>query len=308
MINVTLIGFGNVGSTLATLLLHSGYPMHLNIMDPNPDRHGAFLDIFHGLHLYDSKSLTINDHAQYLKADYIFHAAGVQNVHGAGRLSTTQLNIKLTRTLFEGFEFANNPYVIVIANPVDIVSYAVSRYSSIDPSRIIGTGTYLDSIRLSYYLSTLSHYSAHQIEALVVGEHGDSMVPIYSATKVNGDPISTLTEFSEDILETASELTKTAAFQIRETQPGTRYGVSKCAERIFEHLIQSRVMTISASILIDERHCNDLELNAPLFISLPVEIVKDKKPRIIDLKYSETEKNSLKVSAKLLAQHMPQQW
>lgn len=86
---------------------------------------------------------------------------------------------------------------------------------------------------------------------------------------VNGSPILHDSHFTATVLNEASELTKTAAFQIRETQPGTRYGVSKCAERIFDHLIQKTSMKAPLSTLVDEEHASQLGLSSPLFISLP---------------------------------------
>lgn len=78
-------------------------------MDPDPKKQGAFLDIFHGLHLYNEKNLSINHVLQFERSDFIFHTAGIQNVHGEGRLSTTDLNVELTKALFENSDFQNNP-------------------------------------------------------------------------------------------------------------------------------------------------------------------------------------------------------
>ena len=103
MINVTVIGFGYVGSSLSLLLLNNQHSLRLNIMEPHPSFEGAFLDLSHGLPLYNEKELYRNNEELFIHADFIFYAAGIPNVHGESRLSTAKQNVQLSKehTTFE---------------------------------------------------------------------------------------------------------------------------------------------------------------------------------------------------------------
>ena len=208
MINVTVIGFGNVGSSLTLLLLKTQHALRLNIMEPDEQAEGAFLDLAHGMPLYQDKELNFNDEGLFLNSDFIFHTAGTPNVSGASRLSTAQQNVALTKDIFEHRNFLKDPFIIVITNPVDLVAKAVNQYSGVPSEKIIGTGTFIDSMRLAYYLSTLSNYKASDFDAFVLGEHGSSQVPVFSSTKVNGKSILDDPEFSVEDLESAALVTK----------------------------------------------------------------------------------------------------
>ena len=108
MVNITIIGLGYVGSSLALLLLNHQHPIRLNIMEPNPECEGAYLDLAHGMPLYHDKALHKNDESLFLNADFIFYAAGIPNLHGGSRLSTAQQNIELSKNIFKTKNFCQD--------------------------------------------------------------------------------------------------------------------------------------------------------------------------------------------------------
>lgn len=272
MINVTVIGFGNVGSVLSVMLLNAIQDIRLNIMDPEPSLEGAFLDLHHGMPLFKSAELHINDPDLFEEADFVFFTAGTPNKHGGSRLATAKKNIELTKEIFEGVRFKFDPFVIVITNPVDIVAHSVYQYSGLSSEKVIGTGTLLESVRLSYYLSQLSGYSMNHFNSMVLGEHGDSQVPIYSQTRLNQKLIKDYPEFDQELLNRAKELTRTAAFQIRETQKGTTYGVAKCGLKIMQDLIGDEQHNYPLSVLTNKHYMNLLNIDHPIYISVPVSV------------------------------------
>lgn len=302
MIDVTVIGFGNVGSSLSLLLLNNRHDMRLNVIEPNPQREGAFLDLAHGMTLYPNKELHINNQGLFDDADFIFYTAGIPNVHGGSRLSTAKQNIGLTQQLFEGRSFNKLPYIIVITNPVDIVAHSVFQYSGLPNNHVIGTGTYLDSVRLAYYLSVLSSFEPDEIDATVLGEHGDSQVPVYSLTKINGESIAEHKEFTGEMLTNATELTRNAAFEIRETQKGTTYGISKCAEMLMNYLMEEEEHVVSLSVLTNDHYRSLLDLDHDIYISVPVRISKKGVYPIENISLTSKEYADLKESAKILAE------
>jgi L-lactate dehydrogenase len=303
MLNVTLVGCGYVGSSLALLLLNNNHSIRLNIMEPNENFEGTFLDLSHGMSLYHQKELHRNDAQLLLEADFVFYTAGTPNIHGESRLSTAKSNIELTRSIFEKKLFLNNPYIIVITNPVDIVSHAVYQFSNLPSDRVIGTGTFLDSIRLSYYLSQVSGQKPTDFESYVLGEHGDSQVPIYSNTKWKGEPIFDYSEFPQQTLDLAGKMTRDAAFKIRETQIGTTYGISKCAEILMNYLVNKEKHLIPLSMLTNKHYRNLLNLNQDIYISLPAEISKGKVVINNKMEFSPNELAAFRKSAAIIAEN-----
>jgi L-lactate dehydrogenase len=302
MIDVTVIGFGSVGSALSLLLLNNKNNMRVNILEPDPNKEGAILDLSHGMSLYPGKELYVNDYDMFANADFIYFTAGTPNLHGGSRLSTAKQNIQLTKDLFDDQEFNKVPYIIVITNPVDIISYHVMKFSNLPYDHVVGIGTFLDSVRLSYYLSVLSDYKADEINAYVLGEHGDSQFAAYSMTKVQGSPITEFAFFSPERLEEAQTLTRNAAFQIRETQGGTLYGVSKCAETILNSLMSSEVSHYPLSILTNEHYNKMLKLDRSVYISVPIQI-SNKGIRIDNEVHLEgAELNLYQKSAKIISE------
>lgn len=301
-INITVIGFGYVGSSLSLLLLNNKHPIRLNVMETNPKSVGAFLDLAHGISLYDRKELHVNQEELFLNADFIYYAAGIPNIHGSSRLSTAKQNLALSKEIFEHRNFVKNPYIIAITNPVDIVANAVHKNSGLPSDRVFGTGTFLDSVRLAYNLSSLSGYNASDFGTMVLGEHGNSQVPIYSQSTFKGKAILKNSKFRKQDLEKAADLTKNAAFQIRETQAATSYGVSKCAEVLLDYLLGDEEHFITLSMLSNDYYRTLLSLNRNIYLSMPVRI-KNGQISIIDRKdFLEQEIMAYQKSASILAE------
>lgn len=301
MIHITVVGFGNVGSVLSVMLLNAFEGISLNVMDPDPNREGAFLDLAHGMSLYNNREFHVNDEELFNAADFIFYTAGTPNKHGGSRLSTAKENIALTKQIFQGRFFKKEPYVIVITNPVDIVTHRVYEYTNLPENKVIGTGTLLDSVRLSYYLSELTSTHPDDYNAMVLGEHGDSQFAVYSHTKYKEKLVEEMTMFTPDILEEAEILTRNAAFQIRETQKGTTYGVAKCAVKILEALLNDVIHVYPLTLRTTEHYMRLLALDFPIHISMPAKISAEGIFVLEDINFSQSELESYRKSAAILS-------
>lgn len=185
-----------------------------------------------------------------------------------------------------------------------MVSHAVFRYSGLPSERIIGTGTLLDSIRLSYYLSSVSGKNVDSFKSYVLGEHGSSQVPIYSMTKFNGKPILEEGIFTQNILNIAEDLTRNAAYQIRETQQGTTYGVSKCAETLFNYLLGEKEHLLTLSMLTNAHYRNLLKLEKDIYISMPVKLKKNTIEVYDKINLTPDELNAYRASARVIAENI----
>lgn len=301
MINITVIGFGNVGAALLLLLLNNARAIRLNVMEPDDQRKGAFLDLAHSMFLYLNKELIVNDQDLLNDSDFIFYTAGKPNVHGRSRLSTAKQNIQLAKELFEGRKFNKIPYIITITNPVDIVSHALYQFSRLPAEHVVGTGTFLDSIRLAYYLSALSDYEIHDFDPTILGEHGESQFAAFSLTKVKDANILHCNDFAAETLFTAEQLTRDAAFQIRETQKGTTYGVAKCAEVIMNSLLDNETHYFPLSMLTNKYFNSLLQLDHSIYISMPAEISAQGIKIVNDIQLTEAELKAYRKSAETLA-------
>lgn len=304
MITVTLIGFGNVGASLSLLLLNNRHHIRLNVMEPSQQTEGALLDLAHSMSLYPTKELNINDETLFLSSDFIFYTAGTPNEHGGSRLSKAKENIQLCKEIFSPRTFTNKPYIIVISNPVDIISHAVYQFSGLAANQVVGTGTFLDSIRLSYYLSKLSSTPVSDFETWVLGEHGSSQVPIFSMSKRKGKALMNQSVFTSKELEHAAELTKDAAYHIRKTQTGTKYGVAKCASILFDYLLGDKEQVLPLSMLTNDYYRSLLQLNRNIYISLPVKVKNGSLANNNEINLSVMELQALRQSAALIADLM----
>ena len=301
MINVSVIGFGGVGSTLTLLLLNNCIEMTINIVEPNPEKAGAILDMEHSISLYPTKELHLNNASLFESADFVFYSAGSPNMHGESRFSKASQNIELSRSVFEGVKFLKTPYIIVITNPVDIIPYYVQQYTGLPINNVIGVGTFLECVRLSHCLSELSGYSHKDINAFVVGEHGETQVPAYSITTVKGTLISSLPQFNVGVLKNAAEKTKNAAFEIRKTEPGTKYAVTKCAESIMTYLLSEEVITVPLSVCTNTFYNKLLGLEKSIYLSVPVDISRKGIHINESIVLNDEEITELSISAKAVA-------
>lgn len=280
---VSIIGIGNVGKAMFTLLLHHPSIQQINIMDPSDVQEGTILDMLHMQALLTDKSILVNDEEAFSQSDYHFHCAGIQNKIGESRLSILEKNAELCETIFGNKNLKETSRIIVISNPLDIITHYTIKASQLPAQQVIGTGTLLDASRLNHYLGY------KDLKAWVLGEHGDSQVAITS----NLDK-------ETPTLDKAIEDTRLAAISIRKTQDYTAFGVVECAYKIFEQWESSSSETLPLSIQTNDYYNDLLKLDQSICISLPVALNK-KGYDILPWPFNQDELEQLKSSAQLLA-------
>lgn len=244
---ITIIGFGNIGKQIASLLLNHNN-ITINIIDPDNNIKGAILDMNQANQLYNNQTLVYNDFELFNQSDFIFHCAGASVPKGESRLTTSKLSIEITKAIFKDYQPKKNPFIIVVANPVEIIATITHKITGLPKQNIIGTGTFLDSLRMNFVVKSKLNKNNVDVNSILLGEHGDSVYLSEQLSQINNRPLNHY--FSNDELLKMLREVKRSAFEIKKTQSATIYGVSHCAVKIFYSLLSPTQHKIPVSTSI----------------------------------------------------------
>lgn len=301
---VVLIGTGMVGMSFAYALVNQGGICNeLVLIDVNKTRaNGEAMDLNHGLAFAKSNmKIYAGEYKDCKDADIVVIAAGVAQKDGETRLDLLQRNTEVFRSIINPVVKSGFDGIFLVAtNPVDImtrVTYELSRFGA---SRVIGTGTSLDTARLRYLLGDYFTVDPKNIHAYVIGEHGDSeFVPLSQvmlATK-------SVTEILEDErngynindMQSIEEQVRTAAYKIIEAKRATYYGIGMAITRIVKAILgdENSVLTVSAKL------CGEYD-SKNVFIGVPCIIGRNGVKEIVELSLTDEEKEKFQNSRKVL--------
>src|SRR5437660_608939 len=212
---VTIIGGGGlVGSMTAYALQQGGVASHICLIDANQDMAlGQATDLLHGASLVADQRITAGDMGDIPSSNIVIITAGLRRKPDESRLDLINRNVDLFLGLLEQIKSAglkDNAYLVVVSNPVDVLTYLAVRRLGLPWQRVIGLGTQLDTIRFRGYLGRRLKVAPTQVQAMILGEHGDSMVPIWSSASISGLPLSGWPGFTPAAQQQVFEETKTA--------------------------------------------------------------------------------------------------
>lgn len=282
----TLIGFGEVGSLVGALINNSFENIQINILNTQSTKSGRILDLEHAAAIQNN-TITHNSQLEHEDADVIIFSAGYSNAHGESRNSVAAKNKQLVHTLFDSIRYNKKPVIIVITNPVEPISYWIHQKVG-NQAKVIGTGTSLDTFRLEYILSRRFNCKPREVECLVIGEHGQNMVPIFSMTTIKGSKIAELC--SQEVLDEITDELIHSAFQIRETEKATKYGIAETTLFLVKAIISEKSCEVCASYSELGSWNKEFNFTIPIFISLPYQInSKEIIPLDIELTSKEKE-------------------
>ena len=195
---VVLIGTGMVGMSMAYSLMNTGGIDELVLIDVNEEKaRGEVMDLNHGIPYSTNKmKIKTGDYQECKDSDIVVICAGANQKEGQSRLELTKINTRIIKDIATKIKNSGfNGIVIVASNPVDILSYVVYKVMNVDKSKVIGTGTILDTARMGYLLSGYLGVSSDDIEAYILGEHGDSSFISWTNTYVG---CKTLLEYVDE--------------------------------------------------------------------------------------------------------------
>src|SRR3954465_400685 len=191
---VSIIGGGGlVGSMTAYALQCGGVANSICLIDANKElAQGQALDLLHGASLAADQRISAGDMNDVKSSNVVVVTAGLRRKPDESRLDLINRNVDLFMNLLAQMKqagFKENTYLVVVSNPVDVLTYLAVKHSGLPAERVLGLGTVLDTARFQSYLAEKLRTPATQVRALILGEHGDSMVPIWSSATVGGLPL-----------------------------------------------------------------------------------------------------------------------
>jgi len=299
---VAVVGTGAVGSTFAFSLLLSGLASEILLVDANARKaEGEAMDLAHAVPFAKTARVWSGPIEETAGAAITVISAGAAQKPGETRLDLLRKNAAIFRQIVPPVAAANPGGIIIVAtNPVDILSYLTWRISGLPASRVIGSGTILDTGRFRYLLAEHYGVDPRSVHAYIAGEHGDSEVPVWSSANIAGMPLADFAEANgvgrdPATLRRIFEDTRDAAYQIIERKGATFYAVAAGLVRIVEAILRDQSTVLSVSSLIHDYYGID-----DVYLSVPAVVGRAGIVRTLRLGLSAEEASGLRKSAVLL--------
>ncbi|MBQ0011993.1 MAG: L-lactate dehydrogenase [Clostridiales bacterium] len=271
---VAIIGAGAVGSSIAFAMAIQQLCTELVLIDVNKDKaKGEALDISHGLPFLGQMDIYAGDYSDVKDCDLIIITAGIPRKPGETRLDLAKKNVglakKITESIMEHYTTGN---ILVVSNPVDVLTYMIAKWSGLPRNRVLGSGTVLDSARFRILISQKLDIDVRNVHGYIIGEHGDSQLPAWSATNIAGlsiDDYSKTTGISftqADRIEIA-EKTRMAGAEVIGLKGATFDGIAVSVSTIAKSLLkgENTIRTVG-SVLSGEYGIQDVATNVPTII------------------------------------------
>ena len=254
---VVVVGAGQVGSTFAYALLLSGLVGQIVLIDVDRERvKGEAMDLNHGVPLSNPVRIWAGDYSDCTGADVVVVAAGTAQREGETRLDLVKRNAEIFGQIIPRITAHTQNAVLVIAtNPVDILSCVAQKLSGFPPGQVIGSGTVLDTARFRFLLGEHLGIDPRNVHAYIIGEHGDSEVPVWSMADVAGMSLDEFCqrvgcELGEQDREQLFARTKDAAYEIIQRKGATYYAVAVGLLRITESILRDQHTVLTVSSLV----------------------------------------------------------
>jgi len=287
---VVVIGVGAVGSTTAYTLLLRGRMDELVLIDANADKAvGDALDMNHGMPFIGGTKVWAGSYEDCADADIVIITAGAAQKPGETRVDLLKRNVGIYESIIDSVLKYNQDGILLIAtNPVDIMAYFSLKKSQWPVHRVIGSGTLLDSARFRYLIGEHLRIDPRSVHAHIIGEHGDSELPVWSLANVAGSDIDISDETKQEIFVN----TRDAAYQIIEAKGATYYAIALALDRIVTAILRNESAVLNVSTLLSDYHgVSDVYLGVPCVVD------RTGIREVLNISLSEDEKQLLHKSA-----------
>jgi L-lactate dehydrogenase len=292
-------GAGRVGSSALFQFLLEGVAQELAVVDVVTDRaEGEMLDLLHGTHLSHRVKFSGPGYEACEGADFIIVTAGIPRQPGETRLDLLKKNVenlrdKMLPTLAN---HAGDAFIIMVANPVDVLTYQAAVHGAFPPERVIGTGTLLDSTRLRSLLADRLNVDPRQVYAYMLGEHGDSMAAVVSGATVAGIPMETFKGYSREMVDEVVNAARFGGAEVIKLKGGTYYAVASMIVELVRAIRDDshQVLPVSTRLNGEFQDMKDVAL------SLPCVVGRQGRLAIVPPKLSPDEEAALRNSYRVL--------
>ncbi|MDR0957399.1 MAG: L-lactate dehydrogenase [Candidatus Nomurabacteria bacterium] len=303
MVNkITVVGAGFVGSTIAYTLTLNAVASEILLVDVAVDKaDGEAMDIDHATPFVTNTKVASGSYADSANSDIIVITAGTNQKPGETRMDMVGRNAKIMRSVVEEVvKYSPNTILLVVSNPVDVMTQIALDVSGFPKNRVIGSGTNLDSARFRYILSQKFGVDPHSINAYILGEHGDSEFPVWSKVYIGGMGINEASDTfggvmkNEDYVTIADEV-KNSAYEIIDRKGATYYGIAASVSQICRAILRNEKTILPLSVPLDGQY----NLNN-VYLSLPVVVGQYGIEKILTPQISEEELGKLYNSAHVI--------
>lgn len=292
---VGIVGIGWVGSSVAVSTLLQGVASEVLLSDVRPGlAEGEAMDLAHGAAFYPPATVRAADLDEMADVDAVVIAAGRGGKPGESRLDLLRDNAAIARDI--GRKLARcRGLVVVVTNPVDVITQVVAEASGLPPARVLGTGTMLDTARLRQMIGRELGLDPRSIHAQVVGEHGDSSVVLWSGARVGGTPVHAFAGWHEDVEPRLADEVRRAAQEIIKRKGATNHAIGVVTAALLRWALRGapRVLTVSR---VQEGTCGLRDVA----LSLPAVVGRDGATLVLEPEMTAEERDALERSAGVL--------
>jgi len=293
---IVLIGTGAVGTSYAYAVMNQGLCGELVLVDINEEKAKAdVMDLNHGM-VYAPSPMKIRfgSYEDCRDAALVVISAGVPQKPGETRLDLVDKNLKVFQSIIEQVMSSGfNGIFLIATNPVDILSYATWKFSGLPKERVIGSGTILDSARFRFLLSKEFDVAPTSVHAFIIGEHGDSELPVWSSANISGIPIAP--RLSDERKNEIFVEVRDAAYKIIQSKGATFYGIATGLARITKAILQDENVVLPVGSLLNGEYGYE-----NVYIGTPTIIHRFGRKDIVELALNDFEKEKLAKSVDAL--------
>lgn len=272
---IGIVGAGSVGATIAYACMVRGVGKHISLFDVSKSKVDAeVLDLNHGLMFVPMATVDGSDDLNALEnSNVIVVTAGAKQKPGQSRFELAEANTAICRKLIPDLmRVAPNATLLMVTNPVDVLTYVALKLSELESRRVLGSGTVLDSSRFRFLIAQRCSVAVQNVHAYIAGEHGDSEIPLWSSASIGNVPVRGWHMPGHGVLSTSEEQeifesVRTAAYKIIQGKGATNYAIGLAVATILEAMLwnEGRVLPVS-SLLTGYRGISDVCLSVPSIV------------------------------------------
>ena len=305
MVNIqkaAVIGCGFVGSTIAYTLMQKGFFSEMVLLDANqPKAEGEAMDISHGLPFSHAMDIYAGSYEDIADAAVVIITAGANQKPGETRLDLVHKNAKIMKSIISEIKRVKcEGILLIVSNPVDILTQVALQESGLPKERVIGSGTVLDTARLKYLVSEKLKVDSRNVHAFIAGEHGDSELAVWSCANIYGislDEFAKMKGFTDFKKEKDQiyHAVRDSAYEIIERKGATYYGIGMAAAKIAEAIVRDSHTVAPVSVSLNGEYGM-----SGLCLSIPSMIGRGGAEQVLEINFNEEETEKLRQSAEEL--------